>query len=55
MSPYQNCLRQLDKQIEEVMNKLATKTDLKIRDELELEKKELIYQRKKGCSEISSW
>ena len=29
MSPYQNCIRDIDKRIEEVRNKLATETDVK--------------------------
>ena len=34
MSPYQNCLRTVEIKIEEVRNKLATETDVKIRVEL---------------------
>ena len=34
MSPYQNCLRTVEIKIEEVRNKLATKTDVKTRVEL---------------------
>ena len=34
ISPYQNCLRTVDKKIEEVRNKLATETDVKTREEL---------------------
>ena len=55
ISPYQNCLRTVDKKIEEVRNKLATETDVKTREELELEQKGLINQRKFGCSERTSW
>ena len=55
ISPYQNCLRMVDKKIEEVRNKLATETNLKTRGDLELEQKEFISQRKYGCSEITSW
>ena len=55
MSPYQNCIRDIDKRIEEVRNQLATETDVKKRDELELEIKDLISQKKSNCSEQSSW
>ena len=55
MSPYQNCIRDIDKRIEEVRNKLATETDVTKRDELELENKNLISQKKSECSEKSSW
>ena len=55
MSPYQNCIRDIDKRIEEVRNKLATETDVKKRDELELENEDLIIQRKFDCSEKSDW
>ena len=55
MSPYQNCIRDIDKRIEEVRNKLATETDVTKRDELELENQDLISQKKSECSEQSSW
>ena len=55
MSPYQNCIRDIDKKIEEVRNKLATETDVKKRDELELENEDLITQRKSDCLEKSDW
>ena len=55
MSPYQNCVRAIYKKIEEVRNQLATQTDVIKRDELELEHKELISQKKSDCSEQSSW
>ena len=55
MSPYQNCIRDIDKRIEEVRNKLATETDVTKRDELELENQVLISQKKSECSEQSSW
>ena len=55
MSPYQNCIIDIDKRIEEVRNKLATETDVKKRDELELENKDLISQRESECSERSDW
>ena len=55
MSPYQNCIRDIDKRIEEVRNKLATVTDVTKRDELELENKDLISQKKSECSERFSW
>ena len=55
MSPYQNCIRDIDKRIEEVRNKLATETDVKKRDELELENEDLISQRESECSERSDW
>ena len=54
-SPCQNCLRTVDKKIEEVRNKLATETDVKTREELKLEQEGLINQRKFGCSERTSW
>ena len=53
MSPYQNCIRDIDKRIEEVRNKLATETDVTKRDELELENEDLISQRESECSEKS--
>ena len=55
MSPYQNCIRDIDKRIEEVRNQLATETDVIKRDDLELENKDLISQKKSECSEQSSW
>ena len=55
ISPYQNCIRDIDKRIEEVRNKLATETDVKKRDELELENEDLITQRKSDCLEKSDW
>ena len=55
MSPYQNCIRDIDKRIEEVRNKLATETDVTKRDKLELENKDLIGQRESECSERSDW
>ena len=55
MSPYQNCIRDIDKKIEEVRNKLATETDVTKRDKLELENKDLISQRESECSERSDW
>ncbi len=55
MSPYQNCIRDIDKRIEEVRNKLATETDVTKRDELELENKDLISQKESECSERSDW
>ena len=55
MSPYQNCIRDIDKRIEEVRNKLATETDVTKRDKLELENEDLIIQRKFDCSEKSDW
>ena len=55
MSPYQNCIRDIDKRIEEVRNKLATETDVTKRDKLELENKDLMSQRESECSEQSGW
>ena len=55
MSPYQNCIRDIDKRIEEVRNKLATETDVTKRDKLELKNKDLISQRESECSERSDW
>ena len=55
MSPYQNCVRAIDKRIEEVRNQLATETDVTKRDELELENKDLISQKKSECSVQFSW
>ena len=55
MSPYQNCIRDIDERIEEVRNKLATETYVTKRDELEHENKDLISQKKSECSEQSSW
>ena len=55
MSPYQNCIRDIEKRIEEVRNKLATETDVTKRDKLELENKDLISQRESECSERSDW
>ena len=55
MSPYQNCIKDVDKRMEEVRNQLATETDVTKRDELELENKNLISQKKSECSKQSSW
>ena len=55
MSPYQNCIRDIDKRIEDVRNQLATETDVTKRDELELENKDFISQKKSECSDQSSW
>ena len=55
MSPYQNCISDIDKRIEEVRSKLATETDITEWDELELENQDLISQKKFECSEQSSW
>ena len=55
MSPYQNCIRDIDKRMEEVRNKLATETDVTKRDELELENKNLISQKKSECSKQTRW
>ena len=55
MSPYQNCNRDIDNRIEEVRSKLATETDVTKRDELELEIKDLISQKKSECSDQFSW
>ena len=55
MSPYQNCIRDIDKRIEEVRNKLATETDVTKRDELELENQDLISQKKSECSDQFGW
>ena len=55
MSSYQNCIRDIDKRIEELISKLATETDVTKRDELELENQDLISQKKSECSEQSSW
>ena len=55
ISPYQNCLRTVDKKIEEVRNKLATETDVKKRVDFEFEQEGLTNQRKFGCMEKTSW
>ena len=55
MSPYQNCIRDIEKRIEEVRNNLATETDITKRDKLELENKDLMSQRESECSEQSDW
>ena len=55
MSPYLNCVRAIDKRIEEVRNQLATETDVTKRDELEIENKNLISQKKSKCSDQFSW
>ena len=55
ISPYQNCLRTVDKKIEEVRNKLATETNVKTREDLELEKEGLINQKKLDCLESNRW
>ena len=55
MSPYQNCIRDIDKRIEDVRNQLATETDVTKRDELELENKDLISQKKSECLDQFSW
>ena len=53
--PYQNCVRAIDKKIEEVRNQLATETDVTKRDELEIENKDLISQKKIECVDQFSW
>ena len=55
LSPYQNCLRMVDKKIEALRNKLATETDNYKRENIELEQKELVNQREFGCFERSTW
>ena len=55
MSPYQNCLRTVEIQIEEVRNKLATETDVNRRVELESEQEEFFNQREFGCMERTNW
>ena len=55
MSPYQNCIRAIDKRIEEVRNQLPTETDVTKRDELELENKDLMSRRESECSDQFSW
>ena len=55
MSPYQNCIRDIDKRIEDVRNQLATETDVTKRDELELENKNLISKKNSECSDQFSW
>ena len=55
MSPYQNCLRTVDKKIEEVRNKLATETDVNTRVDLESEQEGLFNLREFGCMERTNW
>ena len=55
MSPYQNCIRTVDKKIEEVRNKLATETDVNTRVELESKQEGLFNQREFGCMERTNW
>ena len=55
MSPYQNCIRTVDKKIEEVRNKLATETDVNTRVELESEQEGLFNQREFDCMERTNW
>ena len=55
MSPYQNCIRDIEKRIEEVRNRLATETNVTRRNELELENKDLMSQKDLECSEQSGW
>ena len=55
MSPHQNCVRAIDKRMEEVRKQLATETGVTKRDELELENKNLISQKKSECSVQFSW
>ena len=55
ISPYQNCIGDIDKKIEELRNILATETDVTKRDELELENKNLITRKKSECSDQFSW
>ena len=45
MSPYQICLRRVDRKVEEVRNKLATETDVNTRRELESKQGGLFNQR----------
>ena len=49
-SPYQNCVRTIDKKIEEVRNKLATETDVNTRVELESEQ-EGLFNKRLSCKE----
>ena len=55
MSPYQNCIRTVDKKIEEVRNKLATETDVNTRVELESEQEGFFNQQEFGCMERTNW
>ena len=50
MSPYQNCVRAVDKKIEEARNELATETDVNSRVELESEQ-EGLFNRRWSCKE----
>ena len=54
-SPYQNCLRKVEKRIEEVRNKMATETDLSLREKLELDQAKIFNQREFGCFEMTNW
>ena len=54
-SPYQNCLRTVEKKIEEVRNNLATETDVNTRVELEIEQEGFFNQREFGCMERTNW
>jgi len=54
-SPYQNCLRNVEVEIGEVRNKLATETDLSLRAKLELEQEVSLNQREFGCLEMTNW
>ena len=55
MSPYQNCLRTVEINIEEVRNKLATETDVNTRVELEIEQEGFFNKREFGCIERTNW
>ena len=55
ISPYQNCLRKVEKRIEEVRNKMATETDLSLREKLELDQATIFNQREFGCLEMTNW
>ena len=54
-SPYQNCLRKVEKRIEEVRNKMATETDLSLREKLELDQAAIFNQREFGGLEMTNW
>ena len=55
ISPFQNCLRMVEKKIEDIKKKLATETDVHEREKLETDQKELFYQVESGCFERTIW
>ena len=54
-SPYQTCLRTINKKIGEFRNRLAVETDVSIREKLEIDQKEYLHEKEFGCFEKNRW